>query len=314
MIATRFRNTKPSSPFIRARMLTGRCFSPLFALLFSFLFASVTATTSAAAEPLLAAATAAKPAAAAQQTPSTSNAPTLVTTPLTAVPAGTAVVETAPAPAAPVVTVAPFRAEFDLLRDGDVIGKAVMTLKALTGGEWQFETQTEASLFFLSFSDRETSRLRWQDGQPQPLQFDKLRNRPGKTEVIKQVFNWKAGSENGQKNDQNWSQPLAPGTQDLQSQLLALQADLQAGKTPMRYTVSRYGKVREYRYAITAEETLNTKLGKLKTLRVERIREPNDDRQTISWFAPSLGFVPVRVQQYEDGELQADLQIRKLSR
>ncbi len=217
-------------------------------------------------------------------------------------------------PAKSAAALAPFRAEFDLLHDDDVIGQAVMTLKALSGNEWQFETQTEASLYFLSFRDRETSRLRWQDGRPQPLQFDKLRNRPGKTEVITQVFDWQSHTETGKKNDQNWTQALAAGTQDLQSQLLALQADLKAGKTPITYTVSRYGKVREYRYAITAEEVLNTKLGNQKTLRVERIREPNDDRQTISWFAPALGHVPVRVQQYEDGALQADLQIRKLTR
>ena len=67
----------------------------------------------------------------------------------------------------------------------------------------------------------------------------------------------------------------------------------------------------EYRYAVTGEEMLSTVLGELSTIRVERIRS-SKDRQTISWFAPKLGFIPVQVKQIEDGQDSAEMRIRTL--
>lgn len=210
--------------------------------------------------------------------------------------------------------VAAYRADYDLYRDDDKVGESSIQLSRLPNEQWQFETRSQASLLFMSFSDQETSRFVWQQDRPLPLQFDKQRSRPGKTERINQQFNWETKTDSGSRGKKNWSTPLADGTHDLQSHLLALQLDLRAGKKEMHYPVSKHGRVRDYHYKVIKEEVLETALGKLPTLRVERIRDPDDDRQTISWLAPSLDYVAVRIQQFEEGELQGDMQIRKLTR
>lgn len=217
-------------------------------------------------------------------------------------------------PAAAMPPIKTFTATFDLLRDDDKVGESVIRLHPTGDGGWLFETRSNARLFFFSFSDREQSRLRWHDGWPQPLAFEKERHRPGKTEIVRQQFDWQSRIDSGERGKKKWSKPLQPGTQDLQSHLLALQLDLQAGKREMQYTVSRYGSLRNFRYQVVKEEQINTALGQLHTLRVERVRDADDDRQTISWFAPSLGYIAVRTMQYEDGELQGDMQIRTLVR
>jgi hypothetical protein len=207
-----------------------------------------------------------------------------------------------------------FTAEFDLFRDDDKVGESVIRLAPLNDNEWQMQAQSSASLYFMTFSDHEQSRLQWREGRPQPLSFDKERQRPGKTETVHQQFDWQQQLDSGNRGKKKWSVPLKVGTQDLQSHLLALQLDLRAGKRELHYPVSKNGRVRDYHYQVTKEEVLDTALGKLPTLRVERIRDADDSRQTITWFAPSLDYVAVRIQQYEDGELQGDMQIRKLTR
>jgi len=208
----------------------------------------------------------------------------------------------------------PFTAEFTLFRDNEQVGQSVIELKPHGNAEWLIETRTNASLYTFNFSDREQSRFRWLNGKPQPLAFEKERQRPGKTEIVHQRFDWQQMTDSGERGKKTWSTALTTGTQDLQSHLLLLQLDLRAGKRELNYPVSKNGRVRDYHYAVVKEEQLETALGTLNVLRVERIRDPGDDRQTISWFAPTLDFLPVRIQQYEDGVQQGDMQIRKLSR
>ena len=208
----------------------------------------------------------------------------------------------------------PFLAEFDLYYDNDQVGQSTLQLSKRDNNTWLFETRSNASLYLLSFTDREQSTLQWQNDRPQPLAFEKERTRPGKTEKVQQKFDWLQKTDSGNRGKKSWSTPLADGTQDLQSHLLALQLDLQAGKRELHYAVSKHGRVRDYHYKVTQEEPLETALGKLPTLRVERIRDPDDDRQTITWIAPSLDYLPVRIQQFENGSLQGDMRIRKLTR
>lgn len=210
--------------------------------------------------------------------------------------------------------IAPFTAEYDLYYDEDNVGESVLQLSALANDEWQFETRSEASLYLMSFSDHEQSRFVWHNERPKPLAFSKERKRPGKTERVQQQFDWQTQTDRGTRGKKSWSTALLGDTHDLQSHLLALQLDLRAGKRELHYAVSKHGRIRDYRYKVTKEEALETALGKLATIRVERIRDADDDRQTISWLAPSLDFIPVRIQQFEKGELQGDMRIRKLTR
>ncbi|MCK9563001.1 MAG: DUF3108 domain-containing protein [Bacteroidales bacterium] len=78
--------------------------------------------------------------------------------------------------------------------------------------------------------------------------------------------------------------------------------DLDGDATRLSYTVIHRGRLREYTYEVLNQSVdLDTPLGTLSTIKVERVRE-NDDRETVLWLAPELNYLPVQLMQVEDGE------------
>ena len=80
-----------------------------------------------------------------------------------------------------------------------------------------------------------------------------------------------------------------------------LQRDLVNGTTPLQYQVISRGRLKDYRFEILGEETIDTPLGPFDTVKVRRVRE-DDDRETVMWFAPALNYLLVQLWQSEDGD------------
>ena len=68
----------------------------------------------------------------------------------------------------------------------------------------------------------------------------------------------------------------------------------------LNYAVIIRGSIRDYRYERRGEEDLETPMGTLRVLRLERIRD-NSDRETELWLAPEFNYQPVLLRQKEDG-------------
>ncbi len=61
----------------------------------------------------------------------------------------------------------------------------------------------------------------------------------------------------------------------------------------MRVTDGR--GVGDQRYAVTGREAVTVPAGRFETLRIERLREPGDTRETAVWLATQRHYLPVRV-------------------
>lgn len=207
----------------------------------------------------------------------------------------------------------PYKAHYQLFRDGEEVGTATISLQSLGNERWRLVSDSQASVLLFSLRATETSEFILQGAQLQPQQFERRRELPTKTSITSQHFDWTAMRETGRKDKKQWTVELTTGTQDRQSHMLAIQHDVASGKTALAYTVSDGGKLRDYEYRVKGEETIETPYGKFKTLRIERERA-DKDRQTITWLAPALDYLPVRVQQIEDGEEQADMRLKALER
>lgn len=94
---------------------------------------------------------------------------------------------------------------------------------------------------------------------------------------------------------------FTPGQLGPLSHQVALGRDLVNNAKELSYQVIHRGNIKEYRYQRLGEEQMDTALGKLKVLKIERVRD-SDERETILWLAPSLGYQPVKLLQKEDGE------------
>lgn len=84
------------------------------------------------------------------------------------------------------------------------------------------------------------------------------------------------------------------------SHQLELARDLREGAEELSYAVIIRGSVRDYRYQRLGEENMDTALGLLRVVKLERVRD-DSDRETLLWMAPELNHQPVLLRQVEDG-------------
>jgi hypothetical protein len=93
--------------------------------------------------------------------------------------------------------------------------------------------------------------------------------------------------------------PLDQPLHDLLSYQLALRCDIEQGHDEMSYPLIARNKIRTYQFARRGTETLQTALGSLETIVVDRVRDSDDKRTTRIWLAPELNHILVKLEQYE---------------
>lgn len=81
---------------------------------------------------------------------------------------------------------------------------------------------------------------------------------------------------------------------------IKLQSDLINKTDVLSYAVIRKGKVKLLNYTILGEEFLETELGSIRTLKIQRTRQKSD-RETFLWFAPHWNYLLVKLEQKEKG-------------
>lgn len=95
--------------------------------------------------------------------------------------------------------------------------------------------------------------------------------------------------------------------QDRVSYLLALVCQIQAGQAlepgqQFRMPVAGRNRQREWIFEVVEAAALNTDQGPLTTWRLDRLRESGEDQVSL-WIAPSMDYLPVRIQLVEsDGD------------
>jgi hypothetical protein len=109
-------------------------------------------------------------------------------------------------------------------------------------------------------------------------------------------YDWTNNKITGTDSGQTMDMALKPGVQDDSSLQIALMHDLLAGKVPT--TVSIYDKsgIRDYQFTQTGTETLHTPMGDIPTV-IYKSQRTNSPRANYYWCAPSLGYLPLRVEQ-----------------
>ncbi len=144
----------------------------------------------------------------------------------------------------------------------------------------------------------------------QPLHY-RYRREGRKVRTVALRFDWNRLRVVNTINDDPWVMSIEPETVDKLSVQLLLMRDLQAGKREMEYSVADGGTLKIYRFFRGEDEVLKSPVGELKTIRVKRDRG-RKDRYTEFWCAPRLGYLPVRIIQYRDGEEHARMILHRI--
>lgn len=153
----------------------------------------------------------------------------------------------------------------------------------------------------------ETSHFYWLDTGAVPVSYafeqSGLRRRQ---ESIR--FDWETQQATVVRNDRETVTDISDGlldnlsfTAQMSSQLHA-RPDLLAPDTTLEYLILDGTEPEVQLYRIAARETVETLVGPLDTVLIERIREPDSDRSTRIWLAVEHEFVLARLEQIEDGD------------
>ena len=172
-------------------------------------------------------------------------------------------------------------------------GKGSRTLRK-EGDEWVLEFGADATFFGMN----ETSRFTLRNSQVIPANYTYARTGIGSKAPKNARFDWKKMEALWQQDDEKSRVAIKPGTQDALSYQLQLRLDLASGKKEFRYPVADDDETYERRLVVEGDEVMETRAGKLNTIRVKVVRD-DDDRQTWIWFAKDWDYVLVKLYQKE---------------
>jgi len=125
-------------------------------------------------------------------------------------------------------------------------------------------------------------------------------------DLDKKQFTYKRRDE---ENTESMPEPLLDRLSVTLSVMDALQKD---GFEQAELKVFDNGRVKTMLFTNEGAETVKTRMGNLETIRVRSNAVGGGTRHTTTWFAPELGYVPVKIEQYKRKKLVARLTLSKL--
>ena len=179
-------------------------------------------------------------------------------------------------------------------------GTAERSLEKNADGTWKLSFK--ASMMIASLTETSTLTLDKDTLLPQSYHFE--RGGLGKAKKADLDFDWTAKMVTGTDRGDAVKIPLNRGMVDKSTYQLALQHDVAAGKKTMSYQVVDDGEVDTYDFRVIGPEKVQTKVGSIDAIKVERVRDPTQSKRiTQMWFAKDQGGILVALRQVEtDGK------------
>lgn len=130
-----------------------------------------------------------------------------------------------------------------------------------------------------------------------PVSFEEHGRKSG---IRAAEFNWRDSTLRLINGDSNTIVPLPQNTIDQASLPYGFAF---AGRVPDGFSayVADGRRIKEYRYRIVGRERVQTVLGEIETIHVEKVRGPDDKRSFDFWLAVDHHFLPVKMRFIEKG-------------
>lgn len=219
----------------------------------------------------------------------------------------------AAAPRAADGALTPFIAEYEVRYGNLSVGSSRTALaRDAQPGRWTIESQSNArgfariiasgTLTQRSLFDADAAGLR-----PHSYRFDDGTQRTGHDVTLQ--FDWRAGRVTGIAEDEPVDVAVEAGLQDAASIQALVMLRLLAGVEPGTIPMIEKDRIKRYRYTLLRRERLKTAIGEYETVVYQSARD-GSSRETLSWYAPALGFALLRAEQRRHGDRTFQTQIR----
>ena len=169
-------------------------------------------------------------------------------------------------------------------------------------------------------SVEERSHFQWSDGGAIPLDY--RYEQGGVRSREEQIsFNWDTGTASITRNGNQREAELLAGmldnlsfTAQMSAELLRLtqQQALDVSGTSLTFTLMESNETDTQEYAVIGTETLNTDIGEIETVMLERVRDPSSERSTIFWLATDYEYTLARLEQTESNGTRTELMLESI--
>lgn len=205
-----------------------------------------------------------------------------------------------------------FKASYEVTRGSMKIGNSTIELITGNNGTYTYKSRSwpvRWVAWFLKDKLNETSKGRITGNGIRPDSYHYQRTGGSSEREAKLDFNWEDMSVENNVEDSRWKMEIPPGTLDKLVSQLGMMYALANGETDINFNIADGGKLKEYRFKVVGEETLELPAGTYRTIKITKLRD-NNKRETYIWCAPELNYLPVRIWQREkdDSEYQSDLE------
>lgn len=169
-------------------------------------------------------------------------------------------------------------------------------------------------MFAMFFSGKITERSIWDfhNGRARPLQYSYKDTNKKKERDVSLVFDWDKKTVTNTINGDPWNMSITPDTQDKLIYQINIMLSLleNSNLKTIEINVADGGKLKTFNAIIKKKETIETPAGKFETIRVNR---DDGKRVTTLWCAPSLNYLPVRIEHYRKGKTKVNAYLVKVT-
>lgn len=212
--------------------------------------------------------------------------------------------------------VTPFQARYEVYASGFSVGEAVVTLTADGPNAYHMSSDVRPNgLVAVLASGRIHEQVNGEirNGVIRPDRYERLLDSGRKSNHMQLHFDWSAAQVQARHDSEQATLPLSPGVVDPLSLQLVVMGDLKRGRTPSQYSLVDKTEIKTYQIRNQGEETLDTPLGSLRTVRINQYT-PGKTRMTTFWVAPERQYLLVRIAQEKDGKETLRMDIRAVDR
>ena len=127
--------------------------------------------------------------------------------------------------AALAATPTPFTATYQVSQGGQVMGEAVVTLKSVGNGLWEYSNQTHGTSGLaaaLGANSTETTRFRWNNNAPETVSYDYHMDAAIKSKQRHMEVNWTSNQVSVDEGKGPMTYPSVPGMVDRNTAPLAI--------------------------------------------------------------------------------------------
>jgi hypothetical protein len=144
-----------------------------------------------------------------------------------------------------------------------------------------------------------------------PLEWFREDGKSGEKEDGVLTFDWEHGRVRGTVEEDPVDLPTEAGLQDPLSFLIAIQTTLLRGREPGTVAMVDGDRIKHYHITPLGRERIKTEAGDFSAV-IYEIARPGSDRVSRVWYAPSLGYLPIRAEQERDGRVESVLELVKV--